>query len=33
MRDKMLYSLHANVFEALAHPIRIEIIDILGDKN
>ncbi len=33
MRDKMLYSLHANACNGLAHPIRIEIIDVLGDKK
>lgn len=33
MRDKTIYNLHANICKALANPIRIEIIDILGDKE
>lgn len=33
MRDKTLYSLHANICKALANPIRIEIIDVLNDKE
>jgi len=33
MRDKTLYALHANICKALANPIRIEIIDILTDKE
>jgi len=33
MRDKTLYSLHANICKALANPIRIEIIDLLNDKE
>lgn len=33
MKDKTLYSLHANICKALANPIRIEIIDILNDKE
>jgi len=33
MRDKTLYALHANICKALANPIRIEIIDILNDKE
>lgn len=32
MTDKKIYELHANVCKALAHPVRIAIIDILG-KN
>lgn len=33
MRDKTLYTLHANICKALANPIRIEIIDVLNDKE
>lgn len=33
MKDKTLYSLHANICKALANPIRIEIIDVLNDKE
>lgn len=33
MKDKTIYNLHANICKALASPIRIEIIDILGDKE
>lgn len=33
MKDKTLYTLHANICKALANPIRIEIIDILNDKE
>ena len=33
MKDKTLYTLHANIFKALANPIRIEIIDVLNDKE
>lgn len=33
MKDKTIYGLHANICKALANPIRIEIIDILGDKE
>lgn len=33
MKDKTIYNLHANICKALANPIRIEIIDILGDKE
>jgi ArsR family transcriptional regulator len=33
MRDKTIYNLHANICKALANPIRIEIIDILGDNE
>jgi ArsR family transcriptional regulator len=33
MKDKTLYTLHANICKALASPIRIEIIDVLNDKE
>ena len=33
MSDKMIYQLHADVCKALAHSIRIEIIDILKDQE
>ncbi len=33
MKDKTLYSLHANICKALANPIRIEIIDVLNNKE
>jgi DNA-binding transcriptional ArsR family regulator len=33
MRDMTLYNLHANICKALANPIRIEIIDVLNDKE
>lgn len=33
MQDKTLYTLHANICKALANPIRIEIIDVLNDKE
>lgn len=33
MRDKTVYKLHANICKALGHPIRIEIIDILQNKE
>lgn len=33
MKDKTLYSLHANICKALGHPSRMEIIDILNDKE
>lgn len=33
MKDKTIYTLHANICKALANPIRIEIIDILNDKE
>lgn len=33
MKDKTLYNLHANICKALANPIRIEIIDILDNKE
>jgi DNA-binding transcriptional ArsR family regulator len=31
MKDKTIYTLHANICKALASPIRIEIIEILND--
>jgi len=33
MTEKIIYELHANVCKALAHPTRIEIIDILKTKE
>ncbi|HBF87994.1 MAG TPA: ArsR family transcriptional regulator [Bacteroidales bacterium] len=33
MKDKTLYVLHSNICKALANPIRIEIIDILNEKE
>jgi len=33
MRDKTIYTLHSNICKALANPIRIEIIEILNDKE
>ncbi|MFH0867553.1 MAG: metalloregulator ArsR/SmtB family transcription factor [Bacteroidota bacterium] len=33
MKDKTLYALHSNICKALANPIRIEIIDILNNKE
>lgn len=33
MSDKMIYQLHADVCKALAHSVRVEIIDLLGDKE
>jgi len=33
MKDKTLYSLHANICKALANPIRIEIIDVLNERE
>lgn len=33
MKDKTLYTLHANICKALANPIRIELIDVLNDKE
>lgn len=33
MTDKKIYALHAHVCKALGHPIRIEIIDILQNKE
>ncbi len=33
MSDKMIFQLHAEVCKALAHGLRIEIIDVLGDSE
>ncbi len=33
MPDKMIYQLHADACKALAHAIRIEIIDLLGESE
>ena len=33
MTDKNIYTLHANICKALGHPTRIEIIDILQNKE
>lgn len=33
MSDKMIYQLHADVCKALAHSIRIEVIDLLQDNE
>jgi DNA-binding transcriptional ArsR family regulator len=33
MSAKMIFQLHADVCKALAHAIRIEIIDLLGEKE
>lgn len=33
MKDKTIYTLHSNICKALASPIRIEIIDILNDRE
>ena len=33
MQDKTLYTLHANICKALANAIRIEIIDVLNDRE
>ncbi len=33
MKDKTIYVLHANICKALANPIRIEIIEILGETE
>lgn len=33
MKDKTIYTLHSNICKALANPIRIEIIEILRDKE
>jgi DNA-binding transcriptional ArsR family regulator len=33
MKDKTLYSLHANICKALGNPSRIEIIDILNNQE
>lgn len=33
MIDKTIFKLHANICKALGHPIRIEVIDLLQDKE
>lgn len=33
MKDKTIYKLHAGICKALAHPIRIEIIDVLQNNE
>lgn len=33
MRDKSIFKLHASICKALGHPLRIEIIDLLQDKE
>lgn len=33
MKDRTIYTLHSNICKALANPIRIEIIDVLNDKE
>ena len=33
MSDKMIYQMHADVCKALAHSFRIEVIDLLQDKE
>jgi len=33
MKDKTLYILHANICKVLGNPTRIEIIDMLGDRE
>lgn len=33
MSDKMIFQLHADACKALAHSIRIEIIDLLGERE
>lgn len=33
MKDKTIYILHSNICKALANPIRIEIIDVLNEKE
>ncbi|MCK9613272.1 MAG: ArsR family transcriptional regulator [Bacteroidales bacterium] len=33
MKDKTLYNLHANICNAIANPIRLEIIDILSTRE
>ncbi|MDP1623950.1 MAG: metalloregulator ArsR/SmtB family transcription factor [Bacteroidales bacterium] len=33
MADKKIFELHANVCKALGHPLRIEVIDLLQDKE
>lgn len=33
MADKTIFKLHANICKALGHPVRIEVIDLLQDKE
>ncbi len=33
MNDKKIFELHADVCKALGHPLRIEVIDLLQDKE
>ncbi len=33
MKDKTIYLLHANICKALAHPLRIEIIELIGEQE
>ncbi len=33
MPDKLIFQLHADTCKALAHPVRIEIIDLLGEDE
>lgn len=33
MQDKTLYKLHADICKVLGHPLRIEVIDLLQDKE
>lgn len=33
MTDKKIYELHAEVCKALGHPLRIEVLDVLQDKE
>lgn len=33
MTDKKIFELHANVCKALGHPLRIEVIDLLQEKE
>jgi len=33
MKDKTIYVMHSNICKVLANPIRIEIIDVIGEKE
>jgi len=33
MENKNIFKLHAEICKALGHPVRIEVIDLLGDKE
>jgi len=33
MKDKTIYLLHANICKALANPLRIEIIELIGEQE